>query len=118
MKKQGIIELLIGLVGIAIIFITQQIQWSSIPIILFGIISIVMIRKADTAQPEQENICMKKRNILSVILLPIFAIICYFSANEIIRNDFLWIMLTTYLFLAAHGIMFMAPINAFGNERK
>lgn len=53
---------------------------------------------------------MKKRNIFSVALLPFFAVICYFSANDVIKDNFLWILLSVYLFLSTYGILFIAHL--------
>ncbi len=117
MKNQGMIELLIGIVGITILLVFQN-EWSYISLILYGILSVAMIRRTAKELTNDEKKCIKKRNIFSVVLLPFFAIICYFSANEIIINNLLWILLTTYLFITAHGILFIAPINSFGNEKK
>lgn len=118
MKKQGIIEMVVGILGIAILLISQKQEWSYIPLVLYGILSVVMIRRMDELTTDEEKNCRRKRNITSLISLPIFAIICYFAANDAIKDNFLWILLSVYLFLTAHGIMFIAPINAFGNERK
>ncbi|HPW67466.1 MAG TPA: hypothetical protein PLY32_06190 [Salinivirgaceae bacterium] len=117
MKKQGIIELTIAIAGIIILLVFQN-EWSYIPLIIFGVLSVALIRKKDLAWTDEEKRCMKKRNLLSIIAIPFFAIICYFSANDALMNNFLWILLTVYLFLAAHGILFMAPLNTFGNEKQ
>ncbi len=117
MKKQGIIELIIGIVGLAILLVFQNI-WSYIPLVFVGVLGVVTIRKSNLKMTDNEKKCSKKRNILSAIFLPIFAFICYFSANDMIKDNFLWILLSVYLFLTAHGILFIAPINTFGNERK
>lgn len=117
MKQQGITELSIAIAGLTILLILKN-EWSYIPLILYGVLSVATIRRNNTVLTDKESKCMKKRNRLSIILLPLFAGLCYFSANEIIRSHFLWILLSMYLFLAAHGLMFMAPLRAFGNERK
>ncbi len=117
MKNQGIMELLIGISGITILLLFQN-EWSYIALILYGILSVAMIRKTTKEFTNDEKKCMKKRNILSIVLLPFFAIVCYFSANELIRDDLLWILLAAYLFITAHGILFIAPINNFGNEKR
>ncbi|PID93856.1 MAG: hypothetical protein CSA95_05165 [Bacteroidetes bacterium] len=105
MKKQGNIELITGALGAAILLATQN-EWGYIPLILYGILSVVMIRRSETAKTDVEKRGIKKRNILSVILFPFFAVICYFSANAPLENHFLWLLLSVYLFLTAHGILF------------
>ncbi len=117
MKKQGIIELLVGILGITILLVFQN-EWSYIALILYGVLSVSMIRKTAEALTNDEKRCAKKRNILSFVLLPFFAFICYLSTNEVIKNNLLWVLLTAYLFITAHGILFIAPINNFGNEKK
>ncbi len=117
MKRQGVIELIVGVLGVAILLATQKQEWSYIPLVLYGILSVIMVRRGDCVTTDEEKQCRKKRNIFSIISLPIFAAICYFSANDTIKDSFLWILLSVYLFLAAHGIMYIAPVNTFGNER-
>lgn len=117
MKRQGIIEAIIGAAGIAVLVIFQN-HWSYVPLCLYGVLSVVMIRRADTEFTEAEKACMKKRNIFALFSLLVFAAICYFSSNATIKDNYLWILLSVYLFLCAHGIMFIAPVNAFGNEKE
>lgn len=118
MKKQGVIELVTGVLGIAVLLATQKQEWSYIPLVLYGVLSVVMVRRIDEPTTDEEKACRRKRNIFALISLPFFALICYISANDAIRDNFLWILLSVYLFLTAHGIVFIAPINAFGNEKK
>ncbi|MDD3645033.1 MAG: hypothetical protein PHR19_05845, partial [Bacteroidales bacterium] len=76
MKKQGIIEIIVGILGIAILLISQKQEWSYIPLVLYGILSVVMVRRMDELTTDEEKNCRRKRNITSLISLPIFAIIC------------------------------------------
>lgn len=117
MKKLGIIELVIAISGIVILLVVQN-EWAYISLILYGVISVVSIRNTNSVLTTDERKCMKKRNMLSIIFLFFFAFICYYAANDLMRDNLLWILLTVYLFLAAHGIIFMVPINAFGNEKR
>ncbi|MGI6718071.1 MAG: hypothetical protein ACOX4D_02820 [Bacteroidales bacterium] len=116
MKKQGFFELIIAITGITTLLILQN-NWSYIPLILYGLISVSTIRKEVSVFTNEEKKCIKKRNIISIITLPIFAFICYFLANEIIRDNLLWILLSIYFFLALHGILFVTPVNAFKNKK-
>ncbi len=116
MKKQGSVELIIAIAGIITLLVFQN-EWSYVSLILYGFVSVSMIRKEVLVFSDDEKKCIKKRNILSIITLPIFVLICYFSASDIIRDNQLWILLSFYFFLASHGIMFVTPINAFRNEK-
>lgn len=109
MLQQAIVELIIGTSGIVVLLFTQN-QWSYLSIILYGIISVFMVRRTDTAITDEEKQCIKKRNITSLITLPFFAVICYFSANETMKGNWLWTLLAVYLFIVAHGLMFIAPM--------
>ena len=118
MKRQGIIECIIGVAGTMVTLFSLPVKWCYLPLVVMGIVSVFMIRRNDQEWSAEELKCIKKRNVVAIVSWPVFAAICWFSSNEILMNDFLWILLSTYLFFVAHGIAFLAPLNAFANERK
>lgn len=117
-KKQGYAELILGLCGAAI-SLTLGNPWAVIPLVAYGVLSAVMIRRDDNVKPtENERDCIRKRNITALVCWVVFAAMCYFTFRATtIGVGGMWFMLSTYLFLVAHGIMFIAPANAYGNER-
>lgn len=55
MKKEGIIEIIVGILGIAILLISQKQEWSYIPLVLYGILSVVMVRRMDELTTDEEK---------------------------------------------------------------
>ncbi len=117
MKRQGLFECIIGVIGSVLVLFSLPVKWCFVPLVIFGIISVFMIRRNNREWTEEEIKCIRKRNVVAAVSWPVFAAVCWFGSNETLMNDFLWFLLSTYLFFVAHGIMFLVPLNAFANER-
>ena len=116
-KGQSIVEMILGICGIAITLGFQN-KWSFTPLILWGIVSALMIRRESKNElSETERKCTKKRNIAVLICWVLAGIICYFSADGTLRCNGFWFLLSGYLFLAMHGLAFIFPIGFFQNEK-
>ena len=118
-KTQGLIEMVVGLSGTAAILCLGE-YWTFLPLIVYGIISIVLLRRIATEQvsKEEEN-CVRKRNVTTLICWAVIAVICYltFHGTRIAEGGG-WFLLSAYMFLLIHGIAFLAPANSFPNEKK
>lgn len=118
-KTQGLTEMAIGLSGMVAMTCLGD-YWTFLPLIIYGIISITLIRRIAKEQvsKEEEN-CIRKRNITTLICWVVVAVICYFTFHGTrIAEDGGWFVLSAYMFLLMHGIAFLAPVNSFPNEKK
>ena len=116
-KTQGLTEVVIGLLGtISTFFIGNY--WSFIPLIVYGVLSIALIRRIALEQPSKEEaLCVRKRNVVTLICWALVAVICYFTFKESrIGENGEWFVLSAYVFLLMHGIAFLAPIKSFPDE--
>jgi membrane protein CcdC involved in cytochrome C biogenesis len=118
-KEQGIIEIVIGSLGLVVAFFLAG-YWTFLPLVIYGILSMVLIRRLSRKEvSKDEEVCIRKRNITTLICWALFAIICYFTfSNSEIGEEGKWFILSTYVFLLVHGIAFMVPVNSFANEKK
>ncbi len=117
-KTQGLTEVVIGLLGtIAILLLGNY--WSYIPLVVYGVLSIALIRRIAVEQPSKEEaLCVRKRNVVTLICWALAAAICYFTFKGArIGENGEWFVLSAYMFLLMHGIAFLAPVNSFPNEK-
>lgn len=113
MKKQAFIELFVGATGTAVLFAFRN-EWTYLPLVIFGIISIFMTRKINLSEKDKDII--KKRKLSSLILLSGSIIICYFSMRNTVEYHSLWLIAATYIFLTGHGLLLLAPTDNNANE--
>ncbi len=117
-KTQGLTEVVIGLLG-TITILSIGNYWSYLPLIVYGVLSTALIRRIAVEQPSKEEaLCVRKRNLVTLICWALAAAICYFTFKGArIGENGEWFVLSTYVFLLMHGIAFLAPIKSFPNEK-
>ena len=110
-KTEGIIQLVIGLIGMALC-LTVHNKWAYLPAILMGLWAVVTIRRLPAVQlTETGRRKFQKRNVGSLILWVIAALFAFaFLRQTPYGTDGLWFMLSAYLFLTIHGVMVIAPL--------
>ena len=109
-NPQNVIEIIIGLVGATLCYATN-ISWAIIPIILYGIMSVFLIRRFNIKNySEDAKLILRKRNLISLICGLVVAVACYFTLHENMYENGLWLILSAYLFLLIHGIIMVLPI--------
>lgn len=118
-KPQGLIEMAIGILGTVAIFCLGS-YWTYLPLVVYGVLSIALIRKiAHEQMSKEEENCIRKRNITTLICWVVIAAICYYTFHGTrIAGGGRWFVLSAYMFLLIHGIAFLAPVNSFANEKK
>lgn len=118
-KGESVVELFLGIIGIVLVLVFHN-QWGFIPIILWGIVSSLFIRRRETEEVtslEKRN-SVKRRNIILVLCWVLASIICFYATNDVLRTNGLWFLLSSYMFLSMHGLVFLFPIGFFPNEKK
>ena len=108
MKKKlvsGIVELLIGATGLAMVFLCCPKCWG-IPLFVLGlwIIVALCIKQKDEKMSDGAKRFARTTNIVCVCLWLLLAAYLYFCPSEKIIDSTLWIYFPTYIFLIAHGI--------------
>lgn len=117
-KTQGLIEMAIGILGTVAIFCLGS-YWTYLPLVVYGVLSIALIRKiAHEQMSKEEENCIRKRNITTLICWVVIAAICFTFRGTRIAEGGGWFLLSAYMFLLIHGIAFLAPVNSFPNEKK
>ncbi len=113
------IEMAIGILGTVAIFCLGS-YWTYLPLVVYGVLSIALIRKiAHEQMSKEEESCIRKRNITTLICWVVIAAICCFTFRGTrIAEGGGWFLLSAYIFLLIHGIALLAPVNSFPNEKK
>lgn len=118
-QKQGLVELIVGITGCVLFFFLPN-QWIYVPMIVYGIVSVAMIRRdVGEKQTEDEIRCIRKRNVTTIICWVVIALISYITfRGSQIGEGWGWFVLSAYTFFIIHGLAFLAPLNVFPNEKK
>ena len=113
------LKMAIGILGTVAIFCLGS-YWTYLPLVVYGVLSIALIRKiAHEQMSKEEESCIRKRNITTLICWVVIAAICCFTFRGTrIAEGGGWFLLSAYMFLLIHGIAFLAPVNSFPNEKK
>ncbi|MBO7492731.1 MAG: hypothetical protein J6T87_01135 [Bacteroidales bacterium] len=107
-KKFEILNLFWGALGILLICVSQN-GWGAAPAVGLAVTSIFFIRRESSEEELPMAMKQKRRtlNIISVVCWVIAAVLCYFLATNL-RENGLWFVLASYIFLVVHGVLFVS----------
>ena len=107
-KKFEILNLFWGALGILLICVFQN-GWGTAPAVGLAVTSVFFIRRESSEEELSMAMNTKRRtlNIISVVCWVIAAILCYFLATNL-RENGLWFVLASYIFLVVHGALFIS----------
>ena len=107
-KKFEILNLFWGALGILLLCVFQN-GWGTVPAMGLAVTSVLFIRR-ESSEGEFPVAVKKKRrtfNIIAVACWAIAAVLCYFLATSL-RENGLWFVLASYIFLVIHGVLFLS----------
>ncbi len=110
MKKKlasGIVELLIGAGGFAAVLLCEPKFWG---IALLGLglwVIIALFIKTNEEMSEKAKKFARSTNIICACIWLLVAAYLYFCPTEKFTDNTVWIYISTYIFLIAHGVSCM-----------
>ena len=107
-KKFEILNLFWGVLGILLLCVFQN-GWGAAPAVGLAVTSVFFIRRESSKEELSMAMKQKRRtlNLISVVSWVVAAVLCYFLATNL-RENGLWFVLASYIFLVVHGVLFVA----------
>ena len=106
-KKFEILNLFWGTLGILLLCVFQN-GWGAAPAVGLAVTSVFFIRRESSEEELPMAMKQKRRmlNLISVVCWVVAAVLCYFLATNL-RENGLWFVLASYIFLVVHGVLFV-----------
>lgn len=106
-RKFEISNIFWGAIGAVLLCVSPN-GFGMLPAIGVAITSLFLIRRntEENEISESEKRSRLIRNIISVICWAVAAVVCYFITDKF-KNDGLWFILASYIFLVIHGVLFL-----------
>ena len=110
MKKKlvsGIVELLIGIGGLVTVFLCDS-KFYGIALLGLGLwVIIALFIKTNDEMSEPAKKFARSTNIICTCIWLLVAAYLYFCPSEKFTDNTVWIYISTYIFLIAHGVSSM-----------
>ena len=110
MKKKlasGIVELLIGAGGFAAVLLCEPKFWG-VALLCLGLwVIIALFIKTKDEMSEKAKKFARSTNIICACIWLLVAAYLYFCPTEKFTDNTVWIYISTYIFLIAHGVSSM-----------